>query len=376
MIVASAEPVAQSLRPSAKPIGALSVSAGLGAGETIETRRLRSGLGSAAPRPLPWGRRHGGITGMNAVETHSLTKHYGHVRALTGLDLSVPTGTIFGFLGPNGAGKTTALRILVGLLRATSGSASVLGRHVWADSTEICRRVGYLPGDVRFHDWMTGKGLVAFFDRARAGGTTTESARLRERFGLDWDRRIRDYSRGMKQKLGLILTLMHRPDLLILDEPATGLDPLVQQTLYEELRAAAAEGRTVLFSSHTLSEVEQLCEGVAIIRQGRLIENSTIAELRGRALRRVTFRLRDASAPRDLTYPPGLDAARAENGAVTGTWRGPMDRLLRWLARLGVEDVVISPPSLEDLFTAYYREDSGDADTGGGPRTASEGSSR
>jgi ABC-2 type transport system ATP-binding protein len=309
---------------------------------------------------------------MNAVETQALTKHYGEVRALTGLDLTVPTGTIFGFLGPNGAGKTTAIRILVGLLRATAGSATVLGRRAWGDAPDICRRVGYLPGDARFHDWMTGKALLAFFDRARGGGTTDEAARLRERFGLDVSRRIRDYSRGMKQKLGLILALMHRPELLILDEPATGLDPLVQQTLYEELRAVAAEGRTVLFSSHTLNEVEQLCERVGIIRQGRLIENSTIAELRSRALRRVTFRLRDA-ALRDLAYPPGLTAGPVDNGVVTGTWRGPMDRLLGWLAGLDVDDAMISPPSLEDLFTAYYREESAEADNDSISQTAREG---
>ncbi len=292
---------------------------------------------------------------MNAVQTQALTKHYGHVHALSGLDLAVPTGTIFGFLGPNGAGKTTAIRILVGLIRATAGTATVLGRKAWGDATEVCRRVGYLPGDVRFHDWMTGGALVAFFDRARGGTAAEEAARLRQRFGLDLDRRIRDYSRGMKQKLGLILALMHRPELLILDEPATGLDPLVQQTLYDELRATASEGRTVLFSSHTLSEVEQLCERVGIIRQGRLIEDSTIAELRGRALRRVTFRLRDTTV-KDLTCPSGLDAGPADNGVVTGTWQGPMDRLLGWLSGLGVDDAMISPPSLEDLFTAYYHE--------------------
>jgi len=309
---------------------------------------------------------------MYAVQTQALTKHYGSVRALTGLDLAVPTGTIFGFLGPNGAGKTTAIRILVGLLRATAGSATVLGRQAWDDAPEICRRVGYLPGDARFHDWMTGKALLAFFDRARGGGTTDEAARLRERFGLDLNRRIRDYSRGMKQKLGLILALMHRPELLILDEPGVALDPLVQQTLYDELRAVASEGRTVLFSSHTLSEVEQLCERVGIIRRGRLIEDSTIVELRGRALRRVTFRLRDTTA-RDLTYPPGLDAGPVDKGVVTGTWQGPMERLLGWLAGLGVEDAMISPPSLEDLFTAYYREESGEAPGDSTSRTASGG---
>ena len=299
---------------------------------------------------------------MTAVVTRQLTKCYRHVRALAGLDLSVPAGSIFGFLGPNGAGKTTALRILVGLLRPTSGEASVLGRRAWKDSPAIRRQVGYLPGDVRFHEWMTGAAFLAFCDRARGSGSREQIARLRERFDLDVNRRIRDYSRGMKQKLGLMQALMHRPALLILDEPTTALDPLMQQALFAELRAAAAEGRTVLFSSHTLSEVQSLCDRVAIIRRGRIVEDGTVADLRKRAVRRVEFQLKTGDASR-LQFPPGLTAQPDHDGMVRGSWNGPVDRLLAWLASIDVEDATIEPPSLEDLFTAYYREEAGGAES-------------
>lgn len=293
---------------------------------------------------------------MNVIQTQELVKTYGAVQALAGLNLRVPKGSIFGFLGPNGAGKTTTLRILVGLLRSTTGRATVFEKDVWRDSKAICSNVGYLPGDVRFHDWMTGGAFLSFCDQARGNGAEAEIERLRTRFNLNLNRRIRDYSRGMKQKLGLIQALMHRPDLLILDEPGTALDPLVQQMLYQELRAAAADGRTVLFSSHTLSEVEQLCDRVAIIRAGRLIEDSTITELRQRALRRVDFRLKRQDAG-GIEYPEGLDARVGGDGVVTATWKGEVNRLLSWLAATDVADVTIGPPNLEDLFSAYYREE-------------------
>ncbi len=294
---------------------------------------------------------------MSVIEARGLAKRYGPIRALAGIDLAVPESAIFGFLGPNGAGKTTAMRILVGLLRPSAGSAVVLGMKLPSRSTEICRQVGYLPGDVKLYPWMTGRRLLAFCDAARGGGSWPEIARLQERFDLDLDRKVRDYSRGMKQKLGLMAALAHRPRLLILDEPTTALDPLVQQTLYDELRAVAAEGRTVLFSSHTLSEVELLCDHVVIIRGGRIIEDSTIEALRSRAVRKVSLRLRRSAAA--LTLPEGAHSQSSLDGAVTLSWTGPIDRLVAWLRSIELEDVTIGPPDLEDLFAAYYREEPG-----------------
>jgi beta-exotoxin I transport system ATP-binding protein len=293
---------------------------------------------------------------MFAIETVGLTKHYGDVQALAGVDLRVPAGAIFGFLGPNGAGKTTAMRIMVGLLRATGGRATVLGRDVWRDSTAIRREVGYLSGDARLYEWMTGRRFVDWCDAMRGGGAAGQIARLARRLDLNLGRRIRDYSRGMKQKLGLIAALAHRPRLLILDEPTSALDPLVQQTLYDELRSAAAEGRTVLFSSHTLSEVELLCDRVAIIRAGRIIETGSIADLRARAVRRVELRIAN-SEWRMMSPPADWIAGESRDGVVTGSWKGPVPGLLSWLTGLPVQDVTIGAPDLEDLFAAYYRVD-------------------
>jgi ABC-2 type transport system ATP-binding protein len=290
---------------------------------------------------------------MNVIETRGLCKSYGSTPALAGIDLRVPQGSIFGFLGPNGAGKTTAMRILVGLLRSTAGEARVLDRDAWRDSTAIRRELGYLPGDVRLYEWMRGDAFLAFCERARATSCAAEKRRLCERFELNTSRRIRDYSRGMKQKLALIAALMHRPLVLILDEPTTGLDPLMQQALYAELRATAAEGRTILLSSHTLSEVELLCDRVAIIRAGRIVEDSTIDALRARAVKRVELRMTTDDL-RNVEFPAEWTPISSEDGKVTGAWRGPVLRLLSWLASLKPRDVTISPPDLEDLFAAYY----------------------
>jgi ABC-2 type transport system ATP-binding protein len=229
--------------------------------------------------------------------------------------------------------------------------------NAWDDSRKIAARVGYLPGDVRFRNSMRGGAFLKFCNSARGGGHDGEIDRLAKRFDLKLDRRIRHYSRGMKQKLGLIQALMHRPDLLILDEPATALDPLVQQTLYDELRTVAAEGRTVLFSSHTLSEVDQLCDRVAVIRAGRLVESCGITELRARAPRRVTFKLIESAK---LLRPVAGEFHRGHSpdDRMVGSWAGSSDDMLTWLQSMRIDDIEIGPPTLEELFHRMYRDDS------------------
>ena len=296
---------------------------------------------------------------MDAIATYALTKYYGTHAALRELNLHVPTGRLFGFLGPNGAGKTTALRLLLGLLRATDGRADVLGHDAWRRGPTVRAEVGYLPGDVRFYDWLTGRATLAFLDAARGHRAGTELPRLVERLDLDLDRRVRDYSRGMKQKLGLIGALMHRPKLLILDEPTTSLDPLVREVVYDELRRIAAEGRTVLFSSHTLAEVAALCDEIAILRDGRLVEQQRIVELQRRAVRHVEVRFQDGRLPA-APPPASLEIGQHAGGRLRGAWRGPVDPLLAWLATGAVEDLTITPPDLEDLFLAYYADRTGD----------------
>ncbi len=288
-----------------------------------------------------------------AIETHALVKSYGTRRILHDLSLRVTRGSLFGFLGPNGAGKTTTIRILLGLLRADSGRARLLGQELGTNGASLRTEIGYLPGDVRFYDALTGRRLLQFLADARGGRGSDEIERLARLLDLDLNKRIRSYSRGMKQKLGLIQALMHRPQILILDEPTTGLDPLMQQTLYDELRRVVAEGRTVLFSSHTLSEVEQLCDEVAILRDGRLVEQERIDVLRQRAVRHVILTFEDGRPPA-TSPPPQLAITQRELGRWSGAWRGSTRALVEWLAANPMRDVVITPPSLEDLFMAYY----------------------
>lgn len=292
------------------------------------------------------------------LRTIDLTKCYGRRCVLQSLRLDVRRGSLFGFLGPNGAGKSTTIRILLGLLRASAGRAAVLGMDVWRDGPRVRREVGYLPGDIRLYEHMRGGKFLRLMDSARGGGGMAEARRLLEVFALDPVKRIRTYSRGMKQKIGLIAALMHRPKLLILDEPTTALDPVMRELLYGELRRARDEGRTVLFSSHTLSEVEQLCSAVAILRDGRLVEQETIDSLRRRAVRRIEL-VFDGPPPA-LPRPPELHVLEQTGALLIGAWRGPTSALLRWLEGVPVRDLIISQPDLEELFLAYYA-DAGDS---------------
>ncbi len=292
------------------------------------------------------------VPSVTAIETIGLTKHYGPVRALCDLNLAVPAGSLFGFLGPNGAGKTTTLRLLLDLIRPTAGRATVLGLDARRDSVRIRSRVGYLPGDLRLYDRMTGRQALGFCAAVRGCACGDEIARLGRRFDLDLDRRVRGCSKGARQKIGLAAALMHRPEVIILDEPTASLDPLMQQELYGELRDAAGRGATVLFSSHVLAEVEALCESVAIVRGGRLVEQARIDDLRRRAVRRVEYELSDgSSAP---PPPPNLTLRSRVERRYSGTWAGPTTGLVSWLAAAGAIDVRIGPPDLEELFLAYY----------------------
>jgi ABC-2 type transport system ATP-binding protein len=298
------------------------------------------------------------MAGMDAVVTSELCKRYGRRTVLQHVNLRVPGGSLFGFLGPNGAGKTTTLRILLGLLRADGGAALIHGRDAWRDGPRVRADIGYLPGDVRFYPHMNGQATLDFLGAGRGGADAAEIERLAGLFELDLRVRVRHYSRGMFQKLGLIQAMMHRPRLLVLDEPTLALDPLMRHALYGELQRFAAEGRTILFSSHTLSEVEQLCDHVAILRDGRVIEQNRIDVLRGRAVRHV-----EIVFPEDEggTPPAGMHVARRVEGRLEGTWKGDIQPLLDWLSRARVTDVIIAPPSLEDLFLAYYAEPPGRA---------------
>ena len=291
------------------------------------------------------------------ISTRSLTKHYGAVEALTDLDLDVPRGEIFGFLGPNGAGKSTTIRTLLGFLHATRGSASVLGMDVAAESVEIRRLTGYLPGGVALYDSLTGHQVLDYLARLQ-GREAYRRSELIERLQMpetDLRRKVRDYSRGMRQKIGVIQALQHDPELAILDEPTEGLDPLMQHAFYGLLSDLKAEGRTIFFSSHVLSEVERVCDRVAIIRHGRLMAVHEVRELLARRRRKVSIRWR-GMAP-DATTLPGLSDVVVDGDRLFGTLDGDVSEFVRAVASPSLEDLTIEPASLEEAFLEYYAED-------------------
>ncbi len=293
---------------------------------------------------------------MEVLSAQQLTRNYGQRRGIEAVDLSVNAGEIFGFLGPNGAGKTTTIRILLGLLRPSHGVARILGLDCWSQSAFIKQQVGYLPGDVRLYPWFTGKNALKIVGDIRGQDDVRQRGRaLLERFQLGENVPVRKMSRGMRQKLGIVLALAHNPRLLILDEPTSGLDPLMCDELYRCLHEAAAVGTTVFFSSHTLSEVELLCERVAIVRAGRIVADETMAALRRRAQRAVTLRFLPNSGSETLQPPDFLEIEDRTELVWRGEITGPTSQLVAWAARQPLEDLEISPPSLESLFRRYYQ---------------------
>jgi ABC-2 type transport system ATP-binding protein len=294
------------------------------------------------------------------ISTQRLTKTYGNHRGIIELDLEVGEGEIFGFLGPNGAGKTTTMRVLLDLIRPTAGRAEVFGIETTADPVAIHRRVGYLPGEFDLYDGLTGAQTIGYFANLRGGVDPGYTAQLVERLDLDPTRRFREYSKGNKQKVGLVVALQHRPDLLILDEPTSGLDPLVQQTVFELVREARADGRTIFLSSHIIDEVDRTCDRVAIIREGRLIQVDAIERIRRLAFHHVELSFSGPVAPALFSELPGVSGVEATNGTITMRVAGPIGPVVRVAAEHDLLDVVSREPNLEDVFLAQYGR-------GGGP---------
>ena len=293
---------------------------------------------------------------MNAIEVRELRKKYGSFEALKGIDLEVHTGEIFGFLGPNGAGKSTTIRILLDEIRATGGTARLLGLDSRRDAAAIHRRLGYLPSDLALYPAMTGAQTLRFFARLRGGANQDYIDELRQRFDANLDKRVGELSSGNRQKVGLIAALMHKPELIIMDEPNAGLDPLVQHEFHQVLREIVSEGRTVFLSSHTLSEVQQVADRVGIIRAGRLVAVENVADLR--SVRRVDLLLDGDADPRDFVRIPGARDITVDGPRVRMAFDGELGTLLSSLGGRRVVDLTAQDADLEEIFLAFYQEQS------------------
>ncbi|MBI4718280.1 MAG: ABC transporter ATP-binding protein [Planctomycetes bacterium] len=293
---------------------------------------------------------------MVPIRVEQLTKRYGARLGVERVSFEVREGSLFGFLGPNGAGKSTTIRVLMGLLRPSGGRARVLGRDCGRESHRINEELGYLPGDLRLYPWLTLRQALRMFGRVRRRDLTAEGDRLAGAFDLESNVPAHAMSRGMRQKLGIILALAHRPRLLILDEPTTGLDPLMQRALYTQLRAFAAEGGTVFFSSHTLSEVEALCDRVVILRDGRVAADEALESLRARARRAVTVRWNTSADCGERPVPRFLRLQDRRGRDWHASLVGPTTELIAWAAGQPIEDLSVEPPDLAALFEGYYVE--------------------
>jgi len=289
------------------------------------------------------------------IETEGLTKSYGSHRGIIDVDLVVNEGEAFGFLGPNGAGKTTTIRTLLDHIRPTSGQARIFGIVTTEDPVAIHRRIGYLPGEFTLYDKLTGGQTIEYFANLRGGVDQRYQRDLMARLDVDPSRKFREYSKGNKQKIGLIVALQHRPDLLMLDEPTSGLDPLVQQTFYAVIREAKAEGRTVFLSSHILSEVEKTCDRVAIIREGRLVRVDRTEALRDLAHHQVELVFIGAVPIEEFSALPGVSDVVAEDHTLRLRVAGSITPVVRAAARYDLADFVSREPSLEETFLAQYK---------------------
>ena len=290
--------------------------------------------------------------GTPAIRTEGLSKRYGSIDALIGLDLEVAQGEVVGYLGPNGAGKTTTIRLLLGLARPTAGRAEIFGLDCQRQTVEAHRRLAYVPGEASLWPSLTGFETIHLLGRVQGRVDTAYRDELIQRFDLDPSKKVRAYSKGNKQKILLIAALMTRPDLLVLDEPTSGLDPLMEQAFRHSVAEARSAGQTVFLSSHIMSEVEALCDRVGILREGRLVEMGTLAEMRH--LSALTVEATFDGVPPDLTGVAGVQRAVVDGRHVHLEVQGTIEPLVEALARTGVRQLLSREPSLEELFLAQY----------------------
>ena len=291
-----------------------------------------------------------------AIVTEGLTKYYGPSPGIIELDLEVQTGEVFGFLGPNGSGKSTTIRTLLDLIHPTRGSARLLGLDSRSGSVEVRRRTGYLPSELALYPQMSARELIRYFAALRSFDRWDRVEALAERLAFDLDRRVGEFSTGNKQKLGIIQAFMHEPELLILDEPTNGLDPLMQHEFYSLIDEVRAAGRTVFLSSHVLPEVERLADRVGIVRQSRLVAVESVESLRAKALRRFEIEFRERVDAKEFGELPGVRKAEPTNDGrgVTLHVSGDVAAVIRTAAQYPVADIVVREADLEEIFLAHY----------------------
>lgn len=294
---------------------------------------------------------------MNIIETKELTKYFlnGKVKALENLSLNIAETDIFGFIGPNGAGKSTAIRLMLDLIRPTSGSGKIFGLDIHTDSVAIKKQIGYLPGEIHLPEQLTGKSCIGYFKNFKDSVDNKYVKNLIDRFDLDTSRKIFEYSKGNKQKLAIILAMMHKPQLLILDEPTSGLDPLNQQTFYDVLSETKSWGATTFFSTHILGEAEKICDHVGILREGKLIKIEDIHLFREKNIREIIIETKDAIPLADLQHENIKNIKKTATGYRLTT-TGQNGFLLHHLRRYDISDIRIAEPSLEEIFMQYYLE--------------------
>jgi ABC-2 type transport system ATP-binding protein len=290
------------------------------------------------------------------IQVNNLTKNYGPNRGIIDVSFEIIEGEVFGFLGPNGAGKTTTMRVLMGLLRPTSGNATIGGLDCWKQATEVKRLLGYLPGEFSFDPSLKGAQIIEYLGYLRGGVDQAYVRKLVERLGVDPSRRFREYSRGNKQKIGLLQAFMHRPRLLILDEPTSGLDPLNQQEFYTMIDEVRSEGRTVFLSSHILPEVEHTCSRVGIIREGELVQVNDVAALKVMKQHDVEMSFATPASAEWFTHVPGVISATPRLGGLDMhlVVHGEMREVIKLAAEHNATNLVIHEPSLEEVFLRFY----------------------
>lgn len=295
---------------------------------------------------------------MAIIQTNDLQKNYGKFHALNGVNMEVNQGEVYGFIGPNGAGKTTTIRILLGILKATGGSATIFGKDVWKDAVELHKRIAYVPGDVNLWANLTGGEVIDLFVKLRGTNGKSKREELIERFDLDPTKKCRTYSKGNRQKVALVAAFSSDADLYILDEPTSGLDPLMERVFQECIDEIKGADKTVLLSSHILSEVEKLCDKVSIIRQGKIIDSGTLSDLRHLMRNRVVVETK-AEIP-DLSKFDGVHDLINNHGICTFNVDGSeMGNIMSEISKYDIVKLEATPPTLEDLFMSHYHNDGG-----------------